>query len=258
MIKLWKSITIPSYFWMILGTLALTGLWRLMSLIYSPIFVPSPGETLTAVVGLLSSPEAVADIANTFYRVLLALILLTVTGIAIGMLAGFNPWLEQIIKPARDILIAIPPVAMTLLVIFLFGGGTVQTVATAVALGFPLLYGGTVTAMRSVDRDLMEMFGAFKASKAVQFWEGFLPAVIYSALPIVLLAAGLTVRLIIMAEIIVGMNTGIGNALSIARVHLATEEIFAWLLIMAAAVLIIEGGLLYLVKRNLLKWQAGR
>jgi len=72
------------------------------------------------------------------------------------------------------------------------------------------------------------------------------------------LAAGLTVRLMIMAEIIVGMGTGIGHALSLARVHMATDDIFAWMIVMIVAVLTIEGGLLYLVKKYLLTWQAGR
>jgi NitT/TauT family transport system permease protein len=256
--KLWKSKTIPAYFWMALGVLALVTLWQLMSQVYSPIFVPSPGETLRAMLGLFSSPESISTIYHTFYRVLLAQVFLIITGITVGILAGFKPWLEQLLKPVKDVLMAIPPVALSLLVIFLFGGGTLQTVMIAVALGFPLLFSATVTAVRSVDRDLLEMFGAFKVAKAVQLWEGFLPAVIYSVLPNILLAAGLTVRLIVLAEIIVGMNIGVGQALSIARVHLATEDIFAWLLLMAAAVLIIEGGLLHLVKRNLLKWQAGR
>lgn len=240
---------------MALGVLALALAWQLMSQVYSPVFVPSPGETLKGLLGLFSSPETVANIYHTFYRCLIALILLTITGITVGMLAGFKPWLEQLIKPLKDILMAIPPVALTLLVIFLFGGGTLQTVAIAVALGFPLLFNATVTAVRSVDRDLLEMFGAFKITKAVQLREGFLPAVIYSVLPNILLAAGLIVRLIVLAEIIVGMNIGVGQALSIARVHLAIEEIFAWLLLMAAAVLLIEGVLLYLVKKHLLQWQ---
>ncbi|MEW6541099.1 MAG: ABC transporter permease subunit [Bacillota bacterium] len=258
MIKLLKAKTMVSYFWMALGVLALAVAWQVMSLVYSPVFVPSPGETLTVTIGLFTSPNAIADLYHTFYRVLIALGLLAITGIAVGMLAGFNPWLEQLIKPVKDILIAIPPVALTLLVIFLFGGGSVQTVAIAVALGFPLLYGGTVTAVRSVDRDLLEMLGAFKVSKAVQLREGYLPAVIFAVLPNILLAAGLTVRLMIMAEIIVGLNTGIGQALSIARVHMATGAIFAWMLVMATAVLIIEGGLLHLARKHLLTWQAGR
>jgi len=258
MIKLRKSQAISDYFWMAAGILALAAVWQLMSVVYSLVFVPSPVETLAAMISLFNTPEALAALLVTAWRVLIALVFLTITGITVGMLAGFNPLLEHLIKPLKDILIAIPPVALTLLVIFLFGGGSVQTVTIAVALGFPLLYGGTLAATRSVDKDLLEMFGAFRVSKKVRLWDGYLPAVLYAVLPNILLAAGLIVRLMIMAEVIVGMNTGIGNALSIARVHMAIEDIFAWMLIMAAAVLIIEGALLHLVKKHLLTWQAGR
>ncbi|HAP32200.1 MAG TPA: hypothetical protein DCQ14_04000 [Firmicutes bacterium] len=247
-----------AYLWMALGILTIGAGWQWMAMLYGPLIVPSPSETLKAVFSLLSSLEGLADIYQTFYRCLIALLLLTITAVTAGMLAGFKPWLVQFLKPLNDILIAIPPVALTLLVIFLFGGGAVQTVAVAVALGFPLLYGATLTAVRSLDKDLLEMFRAYKISKTVQLWDGFLPAVIYAVLPNILLAAGLIVRLMVMAEIIVGMHKGIGPALSIARVHMATEELFAWLLIMAAAVLIIEGALLYLTKKHLMQWQAGR
>lgn len=258
MIKPGKFKKQSAYLWMALGILALSALWQWMAMRYSPLIVPSPSAALKAMLGLLSSPESLSYIYHTFYRCLLALLLITITAVTAGMLAGFKPWLAQLIKPLNDILVAIPPVALTLLVIFLFGGGGVQTVAVAVALGFPLLYGAALTAVRSLDKDLLEMFRAYKIAKTMQLWHGFLPAVIYAVLPNFLLTAGLVVRLMVMAEIIVGMQRGIGPALSIARVHMATEELFAWLLLMAAAVLIIEGVLLYLTKKHLLRWQAGR
>jgi NitT/TauT family transport system permease protein len=253
-----NKIKAPSpYFWMILGAISLAGLWQLLSLFSSPVLVPSLGETLTALWNLPGAPAARADFYHTFSRLLAALVLLTITGIGVGILAGFNPWLEQLIKPVIDLLMAIPPVALTLMVIFLFGGGGLQTLVIAVALGFPLLYGGSLAAVRAVDRGLVEMLGAFKVPKAIRLREGYLPAVIAAVLPNLLLASGLTVRLMIMAEIIVGLDSGIGNALSLARVQMATADIFAWMLVMAACVLIIEGGLFYLVKKRLLRHQAG-
>lgn len=242
---------------MALGTFSLLGVWQLISLGSSPVFVPSPGETLIAVLNLPASSAVRVDLYHTFYRVLLALGLITVTGMTVGMLAGFNPWLEDMIKPLNDLLIAIPPVALTLMVIFVFGAGGAQTVAIAALLGFPLLYSGTVTAVKSVDRGLVEMLAAFKVGRAVRVREGYLPAVTVAVIPNILLAAGLAVRLMIMAEIIVGIDSGIGNALSLARTQMATEDIFAWMLIMAAAVLVIEGGLLYLVKKRLVARQSG-
>jgi len=255
MIKIKELKKTSSYFWMILGVVIFIALWHLISLRYSPMFVPSPGETITALIDLFSVPESITHVYSTFYRVLVAMAILTITGIALGMIAGFNPWIEQIIKPVKDILIAIPPVALSLMAIFMFGTGIVQTVAIAVALGFPLLYGATVTAVRSVNMDLLEMLEVFKVNKIILVKDAYLPAVIFAIMPNILLASGLTVRLMIMAEIIVGLDTGIGHAMSIARVHMATEDIFAWMLVMVAAVLAIEGGLLYLVKKRLLAWQ---
>jgi len=229
-----------------------------MSHLYSPVFVPSPRETIVAMVGLLRAPENRTHVYSSFYRILLSLTIMSVTSIALGVMSGFNPWIQQLLKPLKDILLAIPPVALSLLVIFIFGVGTVQTVTIAVMLAFPLLYGAVLSAVRSVDRDMLEMLRAFEVGKTLQLREAYLPAVLSAVMPSMVLAAGLTVRLMIMAEIIVGMGTGIGHALSLARVHMATDDIFAWMIVMIVAVLTIEGGLLYLVKKYLLTWQAGR
>jgi NitT/TauT family transport system permease protein len=244
--------------WMVAGIVVFTLVWQAASRVYGPLLVATPAETLESVVRPFTSSAAGDAFSRTLGRVLLSLGLQVVLGLAMGMLAGFNPWIEELFKPMNGILVAIPPVALALFIIFVFGGGERQAVATAVALGFPLLYRGTVTAVKSVDRDLLEMMRVFRLSRATQLSAGYIPATITALLPSILLAAGLTVRLMIMAEVIVGVDRGIGQALSEARVHMATAEIFAWMLVMAVTVLLLEGVILYLVKRHMLAWQARR
>jgi len=240
------------------GVVAFTVVWQLMSNSYGPLLVATPSETMVAVTRLLTSPATLAAFARTLGRVLLALGLQIVSGVASGVLAGLYPWVEDLLRPVIDALVAVPPVALTLLVILMFGSGDYQVAATALALGFPLLYTGTVRAVRSVDRSMLEMFRAFRLPRTTQLLVGYLPATLYALIPSILLATGLTLRLVVMAEVMVGGGSGIGQSLSEARVHMATAEIFAWLLVMAATVLMIEGTLLYLVKSHLLKWQARR
>ncbi|MBT9156213.1 MAG: putative aliphatic sulfonates transport permease protein SsuC [Firmicutes bacterium] len=244
--------------WMVTGIVVFALAWQAMSQVYGPLLVATPAETLEATVHLFTSPPAAAAFSRTLGRVLLALGLQIMAGLAVGMLAGFYPWIEDLLKPAISILVAVPPVALALFVIFVFGGGERQVVAAAVALGFPLLYNGAVTAVRSVDVDLLEMLRVFRVPRATQLLAAYVPATVHSLLPSILLAAGLTVRLMIMAEVIVGVDRGIGQALSQARVHMATAEIFAWMLMMATTVLLIEGVMLYLVKSHVLAWQARR
>jgi len=240
------------------GLVAFVVAWQVMSQTYGPLLVAPPAETWAAAARLLNSPVTLAALGQTLGRVLLALGLQIFSGVASGVIAGLYPWIEDLLQPAVDALVAVPPVALALLVILMFGSGDYQVAATAVALGFPLLYAGTVTAVRSVDSSMLEMFRAFGLPKATQLVVGYLPATLYSLLPSILLATGLNVRLMVMVEVMVGVGSGIGQSLSAARVHMATAEIFAWLLVMATTVLMVEGTFLYLVKSHLLKWQARR
>ncbi|MCL5982527.1 MAG: ABC transporter permease subunit [Firmicutes bacterium] len=255
---MFKSLkeNLTSAFWFLAGIFILAGIWQIMSLSFSPLILPSPRETLGAMFNLFSSPDARQNFYVSAGRALAALMAVTIMGLGMGVVAGLYPWLEALMKPVKDILLAIPPVALTILVIFLFGSGSLQTVGIAGALALPLIYGSTVSAVRTVDRELLEMTEIFNVPRKVRLWDVYLPAVVFSSLPSVLLAAGLTVRLTVMAEVIVGVTVGIGHALSMSRVYLATQEIFAWMLILLAIVLMIEGGLLYIVKKYLLRWQA--
>ena len=253
-----KSAKVALFAWLIMGLAVCVLAWQMMSSIYGPLLVATPAETIRSIVTIATSPEAVVDLYRTLARVIIALGIQIIASLTLGMIAGFYPWVEAMLRPITGLLTAIPPVALALVVIFVFGGGERQVVATAVALGLPLLYGGTIKAVRSVDRDLLEMMRAFRVPWSSQLCAGYIPATLYSLLPNVLLAAGLTVRLMIMAEVIVGVERGIGQAIGTARAHMATGVIFAWMLIMAATVLLVEGILLYLVKNHVLAWQARR
>lgn len=252
-----KSALLPLA-WILTGTVAFALAWQLASRQWGPLLVPSLAETAESVLRLLRLPVGLDAFQHTLGRVVVALLLQAAIGIALGMAAGFYPWLEELLSPAIGILMSVPPVAVALTVIFVFGAGERQVVTTAVALGLPLLYNGAVTAVRSLDRDLLEVLRVFRVSRRAQLWAMYVPATLFALLPSILLAAGLTVRLLVMAEVIIGVEQGIGQSLSMARVHLATPEIFAWMLMMAATMLLIEGVLRYLVKRHVLAWQARR
>ncbi len=249
------SLRVIPLLWRCAGFIAFVVVWQMMSGIYGPLLVASPVETAEATVRLFASPYTAAHLIQTLGRIVLSLGLQLVLGIVIGVLAGFYPWLEDLLKPITGMLMSIPPVAVALIVIFILGGGTYQTVATATALGFPLLYGGAVTAVRSMDSSLLEMLKVYRVPKATQLIAGYIPAILYALLPSILLATGLTVRLMVMAEIIVGVDSGVGQALGLARAHMATAEIFAWMLVMVVTVLSVEGFLLHAVKQRALAWQ---
>lgn len=253
-----KSKALFPYVWMLLGLAAFTLAWHGASRLWGPLLVATPAETGAAVLRLFASPAGQLSLYQTLARVAVALVLQVVVGAALGMLAGFYPWFEELLRPAISVLISVPPVAVALFVIFVSGGGELQVVATAVALGLPLLYRGAVAAVRTLDRDLLEMLRVYRVSRVRQLRTMYLPATLYALLPSILLAAGLTIRLMIMAEIIVGIERGIGPALSLARVHMATADIFAWMLIMATIVLLIEGLLLHVVRTHVLSWQTRR
>ncbi len=60
-------------------------------------------------------------------------------------------------------------------------------------------------------------------------------------------------RITIMAELL-GTSSGIGAALTMARININTDKVFAWTLISVLAILAIDSFILNPLKARMMKW----
>jgi len=236
------------------GIVLLIFVWQILSFFYDEMILPSPKVTLITLFSILSNFDVWQHVYLTVFCIIMALIFGTLFGITLGILASFSSWVNALIKPVKDLLIAIPPVALVILAIIWFGEGTLFTTIIVSALVFPLIYESTVNAIKAVDQDLIEMANVFQINARTRLLDIYLPSIIFYILANFLLAAGLAVRMMILAEIL-GATKGIGHLISMAQKYLITQDIFAWLIILITIILAFEGGLVYIIKKYLLRWQ---
>src|SRR6187455_361162 len=217
-----------------------------------PYILPSPGLVLTTLVS--DWPILWSSLLATLETTLEGLALAVAGGIGLAVLFNQSKLIERSFYPYAVILQVTPVVAIApLLLIYLPQHVAVLACAWIVAF-FPVL-ANTTLGLNSVDYNLTDLFRLYGASRWQVLWELKLPA----ALPYILgglkIAGGLSLIGAVVAEIAAG-SAGAGSGLAYriveAGYRLNIPRMFAALLLLAVAGIVIYG-LLALVSHLVLR-----
>jgi NitT/TauT family transport system permease protein len=231
-------------------------LWGAVVRVYAipPYVLPGPLLVLSTLV----SDWAVlwASLVVTLTITLEGFMLAVVGGVGLAVLFNQSRLIEYSLYPYAVILQVTPVVAIApLLLIYLSQQGAVLACAWIVAF-FPVL-ANTTLGLNSVDHNLADLFRLYGATRAQVLWELKLPA----ALPYILgglkIAGGLSLIGAVVAEIAAGSaGAGSGLAYRIAEsgYRLNIPRMFAALLLLSIAGIVIFFALSYLSHLLLRRW----
>ena len=240
--------------WSGAGLLALLVAWWLGSLALSPIALPSPFDTLSALVRILVDGLALPYLLETALRVLCGFVAAVAIGAALGLAAGLSAPLRFSVGPILSMMLAVPPIAWVVLSLLWFGlGGQAVIFTIAVAL-IPIVFIATLQGMRTIDPALVEMAESFRLSFSASLKEVILPHLLSYLLPAMVTAFGIAWKVAVMAELL-GAHSGLGSGLAIARSNLDTAESFAWILLAVGSFLAVQYGLIQPLYRRLEPWR---
>ena len=213
------------------------GLWEAVVRRYDipPYVLPAPGLILRTLITdwTVLSQSLLVTLATTFEGFLLA----AAGGVILAVVFNQSRLIEYSFYPYAVILQVTPIVAVApLLLIYLPQHAAVLACAWIVAF-FPVL-ANTTLGLRSVDRNLADLFSLYGATSAQTLWRLKLP----SALPYILgglrIAGGLSLIGAVVAEIAAGSaGAGSGLAYRIAEsgYRLMIPRMFAALLLLSLA-----------------------
>lgn len=239
----------------LLGLAVLLLLWQLAASSLNPLVLPSPVETLTALTQLFVTGEALPALLITTRHALTGFAAALLLGVTLGMLAGLNRHIRQIVMPLASILQGVPPIAWIVVALIWFGTGWATVTVTVAAALLPLLFISTLEGARTVDPGLREMAHAFQAPPQVVVRDIFVPHMISYLFPAATVGLGTAWKIALMAELLSG-TAGIGEGMALARVALDTPTAFAWIVLAVSIALSVEHLLVHPLKRRLEPWRA--
>ncbi len=217
-----------------------------------PYVLPGPVAVLATLIA--DWPVLSQSLLTTLQTTLEGFVAAGIGGIALALLFNQSKWLEYSLFPYAVILQVTPVIAIAPLLLIYLPQQTAVIVCAWIVAFFPVL-SNTTLGLNSVDRNLAGLFQLYGASRLQTLFHLKLP----SALPFILgglrIAGGLSLIGAVVAEIAAGSaGAGSGLAYRIAEsgYRLNIPRMFAALLLLSAAGIVIYG-LLALVSHLVLR-----
>jgi NitT/TauT family transport system permease protein len=216
--------------------LAFLGAWEVLVMAndIAPIYLPAPSSILHYLWLMIVDGSIPYNLWLTFLRIMAGFLVASAAGIAVGIAMGMSPLVARIADPWIAALYPLPKISLIpLLIIWLGTGELYKIVISAVTAFFPVAI-STFAAIRQVDGGLMKAARDLGASTQQIQRKVVIPAALPGIFSGLQLGMGVTIILVVAAEMIGGSSSGgMGDLLIHSGQVMETEKVFACLIVLA-------------------------
>lgn len=218
--------------------------------------IPPLSASVEGLIDLFRTDKLWYHIWITTIQVVAGFVLGSLLGMIVGYLLGMSLTAEVVLSPYVLALQIAPKVAFAPLFVLWFGFGMEPRILIAVLIVFFPVLVNVMTAIRSVDPDLINLARSFKASRMDIFWKIEFPASMPPLFAGLRIGATLAVIGVTVGEF-AGGNAGVGYLIVLTAGAAETAKVFA-----AIFVLTIIGMIAYwlviVVENRVLHYMPGR
>ena len=237
----------------VFGVILILIVWQILSMLFH-FSISSPLLAIKTLIGFMSAGEVWFDVLITLKRIIIGILISSFLGLLLGILAGINEKIKNILEPLRWITMTIPDIIIIIIGVLAFGLGGAPVIFTIAIIITPLMYVSIMEGIRSIDKETIEMCRIFNVPKKKMLIDVYIPAISYSIISALMYAFNMGVRIAVMAEFISASN-GIGNALYLSWTYLEKGEIFAWAIVALSLSAFMELVILNPIEKRLLRWK---
>jgi NitT/TauT family transport system permease protein len=198
----------------------------------NPIYLPRPTQILVALVSMFKTGGLLNDLLATLGRIFGGFAISLVIGTLLGIWMATSERVRAIADNFIAALYPLPKVTLIpLLIIWLGTGGPFMLTISALGALFPIVI-NTVLGIRQCEPGLILAARDLGAMNRQIIRMVLLPSAIPSIFAGVRLGLGVSIILVVAAEMVVG-KVGLGARLYLAGQILETEQVFAVLIVLA-------------------------
>lgn len=200
----------------------------------APIYLPAPSVVAIYLFRMILDGSLALNLGVTLLRIFAGFSIAAVAGVTLGVLMGMSRLFARIVDPWIAALYPLPKIALIpLLLIWLGTGEAYKIVISAVTAFFPIVI-SSYSGIRQADRQLMKAAQDLGANRRQIQFKVVIPAAIPSIFSGLHLGMGVTIILVVAAEMIGGSSqSGMGYLLIQAGQVMETEKVFASLIVLA-------------------------
>lgn len=226
----------------LLPMLAIMLLWELVARTggLPRALLPPISDIFAAIFRMAEQGTLLADLWGTLSRLLRSVFIGIFAGTVIGSLMGFFRILERMFAAPLNFLLAIPGTALFPLSMLWFGLSEMAIISILVWEVTLIVTLNTWTGVKTVDPALIRAGRAFGASNISIFWRVLVPAALPSIISGYRLAFSRCWRILIVAEMLVSVTSGLGYRIYWGREFFNTDVVYGALFVVGIIGLLIE------------------
>jgi NitT/TauT family transport system permease protein len=205
---------------------------------FNPIYLPRPTRIVLALIEMFQNGGLTKDLLATLGRVFGGFAVALVFGVAMGVFMATSERFNAIADNFIAALYPLPKVTLIpLLIIWLGTGGPFMLTISALGAVFPIIL-NTLLGIRQCDPGLVLAARDLGANRRQIIRKVLLPGAVPSIFAGIRLGLGVSIILVVAAEMVVG-KLGLGARLYLAGQVLETEQVFAVLIVLATLGIVI-------------------
>jgi NitT/TauT family transport system permease protein len=224
-------------------------LWEVLGRSLDLIFLPPASDVVVRFWELIVSGPALEELAGSLSNLAIGYLIAAVSGVAVGVAMARITWLEQALDPYVYAFLTAPTIVFVPIYFAIFGLSHWAIVALIVQYAVFIIIVNTVTAVKTVDTELVEMARVFGARNELVVVHKVL---LRAALPLISsglrLGLGRSIKGMINGEILIAV-VGLGGLSSRFGRAFDSEGVLAVLLLVIIVALVLDRGALYLDRR---------
>lgn len=202
--------------------------WQVISvLVGNDLLLVGPLETFRALIVHGLETDFWLACCGSVLRIGAGFVTGMLLGVLFAMLSARTGWLEEVLEPVM-ILFKTVPVASFVVLFLIWWRSAYLAVAISFCVTFPQLYLNTLAGVKSTDKNLTEMAQVFGICARDKFFYIFRPALKPFWDSAICMAAGMSWKAGVAAEVIGLPSYAIGERLYMSKIHLDTAGVLAW------------------------------
>ena len=212
----------------------LVGVWiAAWAAVGNELLVPSFSDSVKAFFSLFINGGFWKGFLQSLSRVAIAFCISFVFAAALAVVAYLYPAFAKFFAPSM-------PVLAVLLIVLVWTGAGVAPVVVAFLSLFPLLYTGTLSALKGIDGELIEMSRVYRVGLKTRIAALYLPNIAPQTLRQAGAALAFGVKLVLSAEVLSRTAGSLGNMMQDAQIFSEMPLLFALVAVACAAGFLFE------------------
>jgi NitT/TauT family transport system permease protein len=239
----------------LLGITGILVIWEILCRLQlvPPLFLPAPTAILVAAWDMIQSGELAENLFASLYRIGAGYAIGASLGIVIGLIIGFSKWMDAVLTPIIYSIYPIPKIALLPLIILWLGIGELPKISIiALRVFFPVVI-NTFSGVKNVDPILIKAAVTFGSSHLSVIRKVILPASLPMIFAGLKLSAGISLLLLVSAEMIAAQS-GIGAMVLHYGNLMITTKLMVGVLLLSFLGLMFNRGLQWL-ENKLIPWK---